>query len=173
MPPPSRRGLAAAALAALLAAGCAGFHAEARNRYLGSELKGYEFRESCSELWPTALKVVSGRGFPVVGADRERIGEAPEGGFASVFSAGFATRSTPDGGLVAETDWNKAVGTRYRVEGAPAGASACRVSYLTIAGGVTADTQETTGPDWTMLLDLVAAVDPPAAARIEAGAPRS
>lgn len=173
MPILPRRGLPATCLAALLSAGCAGFHAEARSRYLASELKDYEFHESCAQLWPTALKVVNAKGFPVVGADRERIGEAAEGTFASVFSEGFSTRSTPGGGLVAETDWNKSVGTRYRIECSSTGMSASRIAYIAISGGVTADVQETTGTDWGMVLDLVAALDPPAAARIEAGAPKS
>ena len=163
--------LAAPALLAL--AGCATMTAgTARYSYLQSKLGPYVFQKSCAELWPAALRVVNEKGFPVVGDDRERIGESSQGFFSSVVSDGFSTRSTGGGGLVAETNWNQGVGTRYRVEGTPEGPTGCRVRYVMITGGAQGSTQETVGPDWGMLLALVAAVDPETAGRIEAGEPK-
>jgi len=164
---------AAAGLAALVLLGCATIRgAEARYSYLQEKLGPYVFQQACLDLWPAALKVVNAKGFPVVGADRERIGESAQGFFSSVISDGFATRSTRDGGLVAETNWNQSVGTRYRIEGTAEGPKGCRVRYIVITGGAQGSTQETVGPDWSMLLDLVAAVDPETAGKVEAGEPK-
>ena len=167
------RTAAAAGLAALALVGCATMRAaEARHSYLQAKLGPYVFPQTCMELWPTALRVVNSKGFPVVGADRERIGESAPDFLSSVISDGFSTRTTGDGGLVAETTWNQSVGTRYRIEGTPEGTKGCRVRYIVITGGAQGSVEETVGPDWSMLLDLVAAVDPATAGKIEEGEPK-
>jgi len=161
----------AACLLAVALGGCATVQA-ARYRYLQSQLQDFRFQEPCGELWPAALKLVNGKGFPVVGADHELIGEAPQGFFSKIISDGFSTHTTANGGLVAETNWNQSVGTRYRIQASPEGPKSCQIVYIMITGGAQGADQETVGPDWAMLLDLVAEVDPAAAAKIEAGAPK-
>jgi len=164
------------ALAACLAvslAGCATFGAQARDGYLRSQLKSYRFQKDCPEVWPTALRVVNDRGFPVVGSDRERIGESQEGFLTTLVSDGFATRTSEGNGLVAETSWNQAVGVRYRIEAKPAEPSGCHIAYILITGGAQGDTRETVGPDWEMLLALVSVVDPASAAEVEAKSPKN
>jgi len=172
---PSTRPPSPAPLAALLAlalAGCAHIGgAQARYSYLQSKLEGYRFEKPCDELWPAALRIPSAKGFPLVGSDRELVGEASEGFFSKLISDGFSTHSTAAGGLVCETNWKENTGTRYRIEGTPVEPKGCRVAYLQISGGAQGDNQFTSGPDWNMLLDLVAVLDPDSAAKIEAGAP--
>jgi len=153
-------------------AGCATIGAgAARDRYLQSQLEPYRFQKECAQVWPTALRVADEKRFPVVGSDRKLIGESEEGFLSSLVSDGFPTHRT-DGGLVAETNWNQELGIRYRIEAKPAAPSGCRVVYILITGGAQGDTTQTLGPDWEMLLALVAAEDPPAAARIEGEAPK-
>jgi hypothetical protein len=164
--------LAAAALVAAVATGCAGVQkTEARDAYLARTFQAYHFAHTCDALWPDALRVAMFRGFPLVGADRKLVDEAPQGAFASFLSSGFASRRTPDGGLVTETDWDRQVGLRCRIACTPRGDSASSVVFNVIGGGAEGATEESLGPDWSMTMDLLRRLDPAEAARIDAAAP--
>jgi hypothetical protein len=170
---PKPRG-AAALLVAVLVGGCASVRAtQARETWLASTFEPYRFARGCDELWPYALRVARERGYPVVGADPARLGDPPSGAFSQFLANGFASRRTPDGGLVAETDWNRQVGLRCRIRATPHGEASCSVEFSIIGGGAGGATEESLGPDWSMDLDLLRAVDPVEAARIEEAGPVS
>jgi hypothetical protein len=162
----------AAVLVASLGTGCAGVQrTEARDSYLARTFETYPLPRTCDALWPDALRVVMFRGYPLVGADRKLVDEEAQGAFASILSSGFATRRTPDGGLVTETDWDRQVGLRCRITCTPKGENAGKVVFTIIGGGAQGATEESQGPDWSMSMDLLRRLDPAEAARIDAAAP--
>ncbi len=169
--------VAAAAAAVVLAlAGCATAKgAAARESALASEFQAYPFPRSCDAIWPDALRVAQKRGFALSAKDRALVGESPDGFVAQLVSAATQTYRTSDGGLTASTDWNRESGTRLRVTGSPAdpkdAAKGCRVRYDVVAGGVTTADEVELGPDWSYDLDLLAVVDPAAAAAVEGRVP--
>ncbi len=162
----------AAAAALALTTGCAGVQrTEARDAYLARTFQAYHFAFTCDALWRDALRVAMYRGYPLVGADRKLVDEEAQGAFASFLSSGFATRRTPDGGLVTETDWDRQVGLRCRIACTPRGEKASSVVFTIIGGGAQGATEEAIGPDWSMNVDLLRRLDPAEAARIDAAAP--
>jgi hypothetical protein len=118
------------------------------------------------------LRQVAGEGYSLVGADRAAAGEPPQNSAASFFSEGYQTRSTSDGGLQAASDWNRSW-VRYVANGTPTGGG-CTVRYTRVTQRDTDDPGKVfSAPDWEMALALLRRVDPSAAARIEAGAPKT
>jgi len=101
-----------------------------------------------------------------VGDDRLAVGAPPEGRWRRLFGSGFDTCRTGDGELVAETRRNS-TGTRYRVEGRPAGAGASQVRFFAIrqTGEMP---EERTARDLAAELELVRRLEPDAARSIEA-----
>jgi len=169
---PARRLLLASLLAAAASA-CAGIRAaDARDAYLSSALASYDYPGACIDVWPAVLRLLSARGYSLVGPDRAVAGEPPQGSFAQAMSAGFQTRGTPDGTLTVGTNWNEHW-TRYVATGTPAGAGACRVGFTRIWQASNDPATQNSAPDWEMGLGLLEATDPAAAARIESGAPKA
>src|SRR5512137_2536435 len=155
----------AGAVLTILATGCAGVQrTEARDAYLARTFQAYHFARSCDALWRDALRVAMYRGYTLVD-------EEAQGAFASFLSSGFATRRTPDGGLVTETDWDRQVGLRCRIACTPRGENASQVVFTIIGGGAQGASEESLGPDWSMTMDLLRRLDPAEAARIDAAAP--
>jgi hypothetical protein len=161
---PRRRGaLACGALLALCACATAGSRRDAE---LAKQLDAYQFRMPLAEVWPTALRVVSERGYTLVGHDRELIGKEAQGAVGAFFSKGFETREA-GGQRAAETEPN-AQNARYRIVGAEAGGNS-RVEYYVIYF-LEAGVPEQLTRDPELELTLVRRLDPGAATRIEAAA---
>ncbi|HTP50555.1 MAG TPA: hypothetical protein VMK42_07655 [Anaeromyxobacteraceae bacterium] len=164
--------LAASLLAALLASGCASMRAaEARDEYLAKALGAYEYPKSCLELWPSVVRLLAGKGYSLVGGDRTVAGQPPQGGFSSTMSAGYETRGTGGGDLTVGTDWNRSW-TRYVANGTLTGPASCQVSFTRIWKDSVDMAGENSADSPQMELDLLKSVDPAAAARIEAQAPK-
>jgi hypothetical protein len=168
--------LASTALGAFLAlalGGCASSRlAAARDGYLRAELEPWVYPKSCSNLWQEVLRQLAIEGYSLVGEDRVAAGERPQGSAASFFSEGYATRTTSDGGLQAASDWNRNW-VRYVANGTPSGGG-CTVRYTRVTQPDTDDPGKVfSAPDWDMALALLQRLDPPAAARIEAGLPKT
>jgi hypothetical protein len=152
--------------------GCATLGAaNARSSALQAEFTQHPFPLSCDAIWRDALRVAAKRGFALSPRDKALVGETPDGFIAQAVSAATQTYRLQDGGLTASTDWNRESGTRLRITGTPAGENACKVRYDVIAGGVTTADEQEMGPDWSFDLDLLQAVDPAAAASVEAKLP--
>ncbi len=173
MAPRSLR-LATAGLAVLALAltGCASARlSAARDEFLRSELEAWVYPQPCGTLWPEVLRQVASEGYSLVGADRAAAGERPQSGTANFFSEGYETRATSVGGLQAASDWNRSW-IRYVATGTPA-STGCTVRYTRVSQPDTDDPGKVfSTPDWEMALALLRRVDPPAAARVEAGVPK-
>jgi len=158
----------------ILAAGCATLRsADQRSAGLDAYFQDHPIPRSCDALWPDALRVAAGKGYPLSGRDRKILGETEAGFIADLASAGTQTYRTGDGGLVTSTDWNRESGTRLRIQARPSGPEGCRVRYDVIAGGLTTAEEREMGPDWDLALDLLRTVDAGGAAKAEAGVPAS
>jgi hypothetical protein len=164
-------GLALAFL--LIASGCALQRSAARDSYFGKELTGYAFPKGCMDLWPSVLKLLGGKGYPLQGRDRAYAGQAKEGGLSSFIDQGYETRPVEGGGLQVKTGWSDTAegANQYLVTAAPAGPAACSVTFVGRARDTVDPATIVETPDWHMQLDLLRVVDPAAAARIEAAAP--
>jgi len=162
------------ASSSLVAAGCATLRsADRRSAGLDAYLQEHPIPRSCDALWPDALRVAAGKGFPLSGRDRKILGETDEGLITGLVSAGTQTYRTDGGGLLTSTDWNRESGTRLRIQAQPSGPDGCRVRYDVIAGGVSTAEELEMGPDWELSLELLRVVDPASAAKAEAGVPAS
>jgi len=161
------------AVLALTLGGCASARlAAARDGYLQTELETWVYPRPCGTLWQEVLRQVASAGYSLVGEDRVAAGERPQGSAANFFSEGYATRSTSDGGLQAASDWNRHW-VRYVANGTPSGGG-CIVRYTRVTQPDTDDPGKVfSAPDWDMALALLQRIDPPAAARVEAGLPRA
>ena len=160
-------------LSALLLAGCASVLAsQARDGYLQKELGGLVYARTCAALWPDVLRQIASGGFSLVGQDRAVAGEPPQNSVDNFFSEGFQTRETYQGGLVVASDWSRSW-QRIRANGAVVDGG-CRVTFERESQPDTDDPGKTTTTmDLDMALGLLRRVDPAAAARVEAGIPRS
>ncbi len=162
MPTSSR--LLAVGLVALLSACASVRGAEVKSSDLQKYFAANPMPGTCDALWPTALKLVQSRGFPLSARDAKIVGEQGPGAFADFVSAGNQTYRRDDGGLVTSTDWNRESGTRYRITCVPAGEKGSRFTFDVIGGGQTTADEFQLGPDREMELELLRQVDPAAAA---------
>jgi hypothetical protein len=172
----ARRGRAwlLAAGLGLLATACASIRiGEERDAYFGKQLASYAYPRSCMDLWPTVLKLLGSKGYPLQGRDRAYAGQPPEGGFKSLVDQGYVTEPTADGGLRVKTGWSDSAegASQYLVMGSPAGPAACFVTFTGRARDTVDPATIVETPDWKMQLELLRRVDPDAAARMESGAP--
>jgi hypothetical protein len=170
----SGRAASLAAAFLVLGAGCAGMQRSAeREAWFGKQLAGYAYPQACMDLWPTVLKLLAGRGYPLQGRDRAYAGQPPESGLSSFVDQGYETRPVPGGGLQVKTGWSDSAegANQYLVTGTPAGAAACAVTFVGRARDTLDPATIVETPDWRMQLDLLRVVDPPAAARMEGAAP--
>jgi hypothetical protein len=158
---------------ALALGGCASARlAAARDGYLQAELETWVYPKPCGALWQEVLRQVASEGFSLVGTDRAAAGEPRQTSAAGFFSEGYQTRTTSDGGLQAASDWSRSW-VRYVANGTPAGGG-CTVRYTRVSQPDTDDPGKVfSAPDWEMALALLQRIDPPAAARVEAGVPKA
>jgi hypothetical protein len=173
-PPLPPRAALAAALAAL--AGCASIRlADERDAYYRNALGTFRYEKTCLDVWPAVLKLLGSKGYPLQGRDRAYAGQPPEGAFSSFVDQGFETRPVEGGGLLVKTGWQPSLETttRYQVRGTPTAPPGCAVSFTRIWQGTNDPAEDHQEVDWRIQLELVRSLEPSAAARIEAGAPRS
>lgn len=155
--------------------GCASMRlADERRAYFVKELSTFTYGKGCLDVWPSVLKLVGSKGYPLHGRDRQYAGQAKQGGFASVVEQGYETRAVEGGGLVVLTGWLPAAegNSRYEVTGSPGQPSGCAVTFTLISTGTIDPSNERREPDWRIQLELLQAIQPDAAARIEGGAPK-
>lgn len=166
----------AVVVSVLGASGCASIRlADERRDYFLNELSTFTYGKGCLDVWPSVLKLVGSKGYPLHGRDRQYAGQAKQGGFASVVEQGYETRAVDGGGLVVLTGWLPAAEgmSRYEVTGSPGQPSGCAVTFTLISTGTVDPSDEQREPDWRIQLELLQAIQPDAAARIQAGAPKS
>ncbi len=171
------RSLAAALAAPLLlgAAGCASIRlADERQAYYLREAGSFTYAKGCMDVWPDVLKALGERGYPLKGRDRAYGGEGKQGAFSSVVEQGDETQAVEGGGLTVLTGWiaGSTNSTRYRVTGNPGQPSGCSVTFTLITTGVVDPANEQRETDWRIQMDVIRKVQPDAAARIDAGAPK-
>ena len=172
--PPRLRSWAAAA-AAMALAGCASTRlADAHDAYFRRELSTYRYEKGCLDVWPAVLELLGARGYPLRGRDRAYAGQPPGGAVAEFLGQGFETRRVEGSALYVKTGWRAAQESvsRYLVSGTPVRPSGCAVSFTLDwrrSGDPSSDRQEV---DWEIQRDLLERLEPDAAARIEAGAPK-
>ena len=81
-----------AALAAIAGAGCSKTIAGgAGPAHIRDTMREYRFPKACDALWVDALKVISNKGFGLVGADRELVGQDKQGFVTHFLNRGHAT----------------------------------------------------------------------------------
>lgn len=146
--------------------GCAtelGSYGQTRER-----LDEYVITKPLAEAWPRALRFLNERGYPPVGADRERIGLSGMGSWAAAASKGSETQISGSR-WQADTAENS-VGKRYRIIGVDLGADTCRIGFFRVsAGGVVApsdERRENMFRDPDVELAFIETLDPAGAARI-------
>lgn len=136
-----------------------------RTAALRNAMATEQIRQPLETVWPNALRLLQERDFPLIGKDRVVAGGAEQSGWTKIFSWGFETRRSPDGRMIAETDYDNRR-LRYRVEGIPS-SDGCRIIFTAIQGSV--DTpDEQTRVDAALGLELMRRVDADAAARVDA-----
>jgi hypothetical protein len=169
--------LASGMVAALLlgASGCASLRlGDERRAYYLKEVGSYAYAKGCLDVWPSVLKVLGSKGYPLKGRDRQYGGEGPQSGFSSVVEQADETKAVEGGGLMVRTGWlpGASNNTRYEVTGNPAVPSGCSVTFTLITTGTVDVSSESREIDWRIQMELLKAVQPDAAARIDAGAPK-
>jgi len=167
---------AALAAAAAVTAGCASIRlGEEQQAYFRPKLDTYRYSQGCLDVWPSVLKLLGSKGYPLEGRDRQYAGQGAQNGLGAFVDQGYETRAVEGGGLVVRTGWLPASegASRYQVTGSPGQPSGCAVTFTRIWRGTIdpADNQEKT--DWKVQLELLKQVDPAAASRLEAGAPKA
>ena len=164
------------AVAALLgASGCASMRlADERRDYYLKELTTYPYAKGCLDVWPSVLKLLGTKGYPLEGRDRQYAGQGKQGTFGAIVNQGYETRAVEGGGLVVLTGWLAAAegNSRYEVTGNPAQPSGCAVTFTRIFTGTIDPSNDQREPDWKIQLELLKQLQPDAAARIEGGAPK-
>lgn len=164
------------AAALLLSAGCASMRlADHQADYYRKQLDGYRYPQACLDAWPAVLKLVGSKGYPLQGRDRQYAGQGSEGALTSFVDQGDQTRAVEGGGLLVKTGWlSDAEGrSRYLVAGSPGQPSGCVVAFTRVTTGTLDPASEHQASDWKIQLELLRQLDPAAASRIEAGAPKS
>jgi hypothetical protein len=165
----------AAAVALLGAAGCASMRvADERRSYFLKELGTFTYGKGCLDVWPSVLKLLGSKGYPLQGRDRQYAGQGKQGALATIVEQGYETRAVEGGGLMVLTGWLPAAegNSRYEVIGSPGQPSGCAVSFTLISTGTIDPSNDRREPDWRIQLELVKELQPDAAARVEAGAPK-
>jgi len=155
--------------------GCASMRlADERRDYFLKELSTFTYGKGCLDAWPSVLKLVGSKGYPLHGRDRQYAGQGKQGGFASVVEQGYETRPVEGGGLIVLTGWLPAAegSSRYQVTGNPGQPSGCAISFTRISFGTVDPSNESQEPDWRIQLELLKELEPEAAARVEGGAPK-
>jgi hypothetical protein len=160
---------------AALATGCASMRlADERQAYFTPKLDTYRYAQACLDVWPAALKLLGSKGYPLEGRDRQYAGQGAQSGLGAFVDQGYETRPVEGGGLVVRTGWlpSSEGASRYQVSGSPGQPSGCSVTFTLISRGTVdpSNIQEVT--DWKVQLELLKQVDPTAASRLEAGAPK-
>jgi hypothetical protein len=167
--------IVAVALSTVGATGCASMRvADERRSYFLKELGTFTYGKGCLDVWPSVLKLVGSKGYPLHGRDRQYAGQGKQGALAAVVEQGYETRAVEGGGLMVLTGWLPAAegNSRYEVTGNPGQPSGCAVSFVLLSTGTVDPSNERREPDWRIQLELVKEIQPDAAARIEAGAPQ-
>ncbi len=168
-----------AALACALAAGAAGCAsmrlADAQAAYHHEQLDSWRYAAGCLDVWPAVLKLVGGKGYPLQGRDRQYAAQGKESGLAALVDQGDETQAVAGGGLFVRTGWldDSDGASRYEVSGTPAQPSGCVVSFTRVSRGTVDPATMQRAIDWRMQLELLRQLDPAAAARVEAGVPKS
>ena len=163
-------------LVAVVAAGCASIRlADQRQAYFSQQLDTYRYAQGCLDVWPSVLKLLGSKGYPLEGRDRQYAAQGAQSGLGAFVDQGYETRAVEGGGLVVRTGWlpESEGASRYQVNGSPGQPSGCAVTFTRIWRGTIdpADNQEKT--DWKVQVELLKQVDPAAASRLEAGAPKA
>ncbi len=178
MTPRTRRSRApwiAAVGALLLTSACASIRlADERDAYFRKEAATFTYAKACLDVWPSVLKLVGSKGYPLHGRDRQYAGQGKQGGFASVVEQGYETRAVEGGGLIVLTGWLHAAegSSRYEVTGSPGNPSGCAVTFTYIFTGTIDPSNDRREVDWRIQLELMKQLQPDAAARIESAAPK-
>ncbi len=165
--------LAAAAL--LAGTSCASLRAErARREALTTRLDAFRYQKPLDEVWAEARRLLADRGYPLVGADAEAVGQKPSAFSAflsNVFTAAKDTRPDPTATQFLETGWGPGP-NRYRLQGWAEGSSS-RIVFWAIAEDPTEHGRDSYPPtrDLEMELALAWRIDPAAAQAIEAAVP--
>ena len=166
--------LSLAVLAATLG-GCASMRlADERRAYYLREVGTFNYAKGCLDVWPDVLKIVGEKGYPLVGRDRQYAGQGTQGALAKIADQGHETRAVEGGGLEVLTGWLAAAegNSRYEVRASPGTPSGCAVTFTYVYTGTIDPSNDRRETDWRIQLELVKRLQPDAAARIEAGAPK-
>jgi len=161
--------------AALALIGCSSIRlADERDAYYRKAVGAFRYEKPCLDVWPSVLELLGSKGYPLQGRDRAYAGQAPEGALGSFLDEGFETRQVEGGGLLVKTGWQPASesSSRYLVSGTPAQPKGCVVSFTRIWHGTLDPANDQQDVDWGIQLDLLKELEPAAAARVEAGAPK-
>jgi hypothetical protein len=167
--------IVAVTLSAMGTTGCASMRlADERKSYFLKELGTFTYGKGCLDVWPSVLKLVGAKGYPLQGRDRQYAGQGKQGALATMVEQGYETRAVEGGGLMVLTGWLPAAegNSRYEVTGNPGQPSGCSVSFVLISIGTIDPSNDRREPDWRTQLELVKELQPDAAARIEAAAPK-
>ena len=162
-------------LVAALAAGCASMRlADERQAYFRPQLDTYRYAQGCLDVWPAVLKLLGSKGYPLEGRDRQYAAQGAQSGLGAFVDQGYETRAVEGGGLVVRTGWlpSSEGASRYQVTGSPGQPSGCAVTFTRISRGTLDPGSDQEATDWKVQLELLKQVDPEAAARMEAGAPK-
>jgi hypothetical protein len=149
-------------------AGCASVQAKrARSEQLTRALDELRYARPLDEVWSQARRLLSDKGYPLVGEDAAAVGRS--GGFlARLFSPAKETFRDEGGALVLQTGWSRGR-DRYRLE-AREDERGTRVVMTRVVEDLP-DHRDKASRGLEMELELVRRVDPEAAARIEASLP--
>ena len=164
-----------AAAALLGASGCASLRlADQQRDYYLKELHTFPYARSCLDVWPSVLKLLGAKGYPLEGRDRQVAGQAKQGTLGAIVNQGYETRAVEGGGLMVLTGWLAAAegNSRYEVTGNPAQPSGCAVTFTRIFTGTIDPSNDQRESDWRIQLELLKELQPDAASRIESGAPK-
>ncbi len=171
-----RRGAPLAVASVLLTlSGCASMRlADERQDYYRKELGTFTYAQGCLDVWPPVLKLVGSKGYPLEGRDRAYAGQGKQTALGTFVDQGYETRGVEGGGLVVLTGWLPAAegSSRYEVRGSPGTPSGCAVTFTYIFTGTIDPSNDRRQTDWRIQLELLQQLQPDAAARIEAGAPK-
>ncbi len=166
----------AIAVASVLAGGCASIRlADEQKAYYRAQLDAYRYASGCLDVWPAVLKLLGEKGYPLQGRDRAYGGEGKESAFSALVDQGYETRAVEGGGLVVKTGWlpDAEGASQYVVTGNPGQPSGCVVTFTRRWRGTVDPSNVSENADWRIQLELLKRIDAPAAARVEAGAPKS
>jgi hypothetical protein len=148
--------------------------ADERSDYYRKELGTFTYAKGCLDVWPSVLKLVGSKGYPLQGRDRQYADQAKQGALGRFVEQGYETRAVEGGGLMVLTGWLAAAEgkSRYEVTGNPGQPSGCAVSFTFISIGTIDPSNDRRETDWRIQLELLKALQPDAAARVEGGAPK-